>query len=456
MTNEEQNSGITFGQRYGYALGEFGFTFILMFLAYYMLYFLTDIAMIPADTAALVYSICQWVEVITILIIGVVIDKVRMKRNRYSPWLIIGSAVSTVGIFISFTKMPISNYAVYGVVFIISYTLCYTGYNAMWIGYRSLLGVLGKSSDDRLRLATATAQMSTFSALLFSYLGTKILIKLIDVKNIYGLFSLALGVIMILCMFIVKKIVNPYDKPLELIPAEADGEHKKNEKMSIGETVKGYLSCLTKPMVLTIFAVGFRTSISTTISTLMIYYMTYVIGSTAGLSYYMILNTAASLLATFLVPLIHKKMEKLLMWRLSAVGNIVTLLCTYFFAKTTLSFMILLAVNQIFLSIGGSMITVFISDVADYNDKVRHIDAHAFSFSFGALSLNLAQIIGSIVASYGLVIIGYNAADPHPEQYADGISFILTIATSICVLIALIFYHFYDLTEDRMKEIEKM
>ena len=116
--------------------------------------------------------------------------------------------------------------------------------------------------------------------------------------------------------------------------------------------------------------------------------------------------------------------------------------------------MALLAVNQMCLAVSGALLPVFMSDISVYNEKICGIDAHAFSFSFGALAIHFAQIIGSIVAAYGLVIIGYDAASGNTTQYASGISFILTICSAVMVAIALVIFRFYDLDEKKMKEIE--
>ena len=37
---------------YGYGMGEFGFTFFLMFIAYHLMYFMTDVLNMPAGIAA--------------------------------------------------------------------------------------------------------------------------------------------------------------------------------------------------------------------------------------------------------------------------------------------------------------------------------------------------------------------------------------------------------------------
>ena len=52
---------------YGYGMGEFGFTFFLMFIAYHLMYFMTDVLNMPAGIAAVTYTTIQWFEGITMV-----------------------------------------------------------------------------------------------------------------------------------------------------------------------------------------------------------------------------------------------------------------------------------------------------------------------------------------------------------------------------------------------------
>ena len=88
-----------FGTVYKYGMGEFGFTFFNSLVAYYLLYYMTDIALIPMAVAGVLYSALQWVEALTSIGAGVLIDNTRLKGGRYRPWLLIGSIVCGTALF---------------------------------------------------------------------------------------------------------------------------------------------------------------------------------------------------------------------------------------------------------------------------------------------------------------------------------------------------------------------
>jgi len=136
---------------YGYGMGEFGFTFFLMFIAYHLMYYMTDVLMMPTDIAAVTYTTIQWFEGITILLAGVVIDRVHIKWGRYRPWMLGGAIVCmicTIGFFID-PNLPVAGDVVYFSVF---YFFAYSGYNLMWVSFRSIVGPLSMTAKDNVSL----------------------------------------------------------------------------------------------------------------------------------------------------------------------------------------------------------------------------------------------------------------------------------------------------------------
>lgn len=139
---------------YGYGLGEFGFTFFNFLVAYYLMYYLTDVLCLPMLTAAAIYSAVQWVEVATMLASGIVIDKAQLKGGKYRPWIIMGSVVCAVSTIIFFTDFHLSK-TFSAIIFTIAYFCCYCGYNTMWVAYRTLLNPLCKSAKDSVVIMTS-------------------------------------------------------------------------------------------------------------------------------------------------------------------------------------------------------------------------------------------------------------------------------------------------------------
>ena len=196
---------------YGYGLGEFGFTFFNFLVAYYLMYYLTDVLCLPMLTAAAIYSAVQWVEVATMLASGIVIDKAQLKGGKYRPWIIMGSVVCAVSTVIFFTDFHLSK-TLSAIIFTIAYFCCYCGYNTMWVAYRTLLNPLCKSAKDSVVIMTSSSQMSSIAGLVFSAVGAKLLYGFASIHTGYTISAIAYGCLMVVCMLIVAHLVKPYDR----------------------------------------------------------------------------------------------------------------------------------------------------------------------------------------------------------------------------------------------------
>ena len=50
---------------YGYGLGEFGYSFYLNLISSYLMFYMTDVLLLPTKLTGILYSAVQWVEAAT-------------------------------------------------------------------------------------------------------------------------------------------------------------------------------------------------------------------------------------------------------------------------------------------------------------------------------------------------------------------------------------------------------
>ena len=150
----KQTKPISKAFAYGYGLGEMGFTFFNFLVAYYLMYYLTDVLCLPMVLAASLYSGIQWVEVATMLAAGVLIDKSRLRSGKYRPWIVGGSILCAINLVLFYTDFSLSK-TLAAILFTLTYFLCYCGYNTMWVAYRALLGPLCHSPKDSVVITTS-------------------------------------------------------------------------------------------------------------------------------------------------------------------------------------------------------------------------------------------------------------------------------------------------------------
>jgi Na+/melibiose symporter-like transporter len=332
-----------------------------------------------------------------------------------------------------FTKLPISG-AAYPYVFAILYFFAYWGYNLMWISYRSLMGVISRTPYDSVLLSTTGFQFGTLASLLFGYLGIKILTAYAGNPAIYGINAFGYCGIMVICVVVVSIATKAYD-----------GGEKEEGLVKPRAKLKDLRHVFTGPMVPLFLSIALRSAVPVMISALLIYFLRLVIKDVAIMPVYVLIVSIVAFLGATLAKRLAKRIDKKRLYIVSGIVHVALLISIGFFGTTTVGFLILFSVNYFVMYIGSVLVPSFMNDVSEYNNHKHKTDIRAFTFSVGALSVNASQIIGSSIASFGLVLLGY---DPHHEVSAatvEGIRYLMTFVPAALVLAGVGIFLFYKL-----------
>ena len=159
---------------YGYGLGEFGYSFYLNLISSYLMFYMTDVLLLPTKLTGILYSAVQWVEAATALAAGILIDNLFTSKGRYRPWIFRGSVICALSTALLFTRLPLGA-AGTATVFVVLYTISYAGYNLMFVAYRAIMGAIGKTPSDTVALTISGTQLSTLASLAFGQIGVRLL-----------------------------------------------------------------------------------------------------------------------------------------------------------------------------------------------------------------------------------------------------------------------------------------
>jgi Na+/melibiose symporter-like transporter len=168
---------------------------------------------------------------------------------------------------------------------------------------------------------------------------------------------------------------------------------------------------------------------------------------------YLSVTSLLQVAAVLLIKPLSKRFSKIAIYRGTALVSIAALVCAYFFGKTSLLFTIFLALNNFSMVIAGSMSNAFITDIADYNEFVRGMGTRGFTVSLSGTANTFASLIGGALASFSLVLIGYDADAAATPEIANRIRFIVTLGTAVMTLVSLIPFLFYKLNDKKMKQV---
>lgn len=432
---------------YAYALGDFCFTFFIMFIGYYLMFFLTDVIKFPTTAAATVYTLVQFFETAGILVGGMVIDRVKLKGGRFRPWLLIGGAWCGISLVFLFTKYNLPE-NIYLFVFPLLYLLTYWGYNFMWVAFRSLPGKISRSQQDVMALAVGSQHGAVAASLLFSLIGVKLLYGFENIAVGFTVSSAVYGAIILVCMCVVFYIAKPYDYDST---NQMDGRLIK--KVPFRENIK----CFSGPMLPYFLSSVLRSAVSVAIPALMVYYFNYVLKEEGGMALYLSTTSIVQIAAAMILKPLSEKMSKIAIYRMSAVLSCLSTLLAFFFGNTVAAFVFFMALNNFWIVIGGGMNYAFITDIADYNEFVCGLHTRGFTVSISGTANTVASLIGGCIASFSLALIGYDAsAAAVSASLAWNIRLIVTIGASIMTAVSLIPFLFYRLDDRKMREVYKM
>ena len=448
MQNKSENavekSKLSFKVRYSYGLGEFGFSFFLVFISYYLMYFLTDVAKFSTAVAGTIYTLVQWLECLTLLWAGFMMDRLHLKRGKYRPWVLFGGIVCAVGMVCFFTKWPVSQ-GVYTFIFPVCYLVAYAGYNLMWVAYRSLMARIGKNQQDTVALTTSAGQLGTVAMLVFSAVGARLLYGFGSIETGYTVSAVIYGVVIAGCGFIVFRVAKPYDgSNLRELDAPA------YQRISIRNTLKS----ISGQMVPFFIAFVFRSVVQQIIPALMVYHFTYALKNPAGVQYYMLVYMAAQLLALAVIRPVTNFFGKKRVFILSSISTTVLLIVAYFFSRNMVVFLAILGLNAFVTTFSASMLPAFITDIADYNEYMLGSKDRSFTMSIGAMVLTVASLVGSGAVALSLTVIGYSGElAVVPDSMVVKITQFMLFGGAACALLSIAPMFAYKLDERMMDSV---
>lgn len=412
---------------YGF-FGMFLNTFYLMFLAYFRLIYLTNVLQLSTGIAAIVNTLSVWGNVVTMLLAGVLIDKINFKSGKYRTWTLVGGIVMGIVFPLMFSNLHLPQAAA-GALFVALFIIQSIGYNTLWVAERSLVGPMSSCAEDANNLAMSAQQASTIAGILFGLVNTPIMNALNNSYTLtallYGLFILG-GTIGI--FFLAKK----YDNA----PAKAVAKGPAAPKASFGATMKvtgGALLVFFLAMILNNCHLGF-------FMTLLAYFTQYVLKDPKILGLSVTAGSVAGLVGAWLSKVMCSKIGKKKSFVYFSLLTGLLYMLIAWIGKTSIPFLIIRVAIGCFSVVGGMLIMLFANDIADYAEMKTGSDSSRASIqSIAGTSIRFGTALSATIASFGLAAVHYDAANV-TEPVIKAITNLMAYGpAAVCVLSALIF-----------------
>ena len=136
-------------RRAGYAVGIVGPMLGWVAANQWLLYFYTEVLLIPAATAGLIFAIGMIWDAVSDPVIGWAADRTRSRWGRYRAWLLWAAVPYAISIPLVFTNVGLgSGAAAVGLLLVINIVFR-TLYSAVYMPYTAMLAAIAPSYDER-------------------------------------------------------------------------------------------------------------------------------------------------------------------------------------------------------------------------------------------------------------------------------------------------------------------
>ena len=447
----EKKSKLSLALRYGYGLGEFGMNFLLTYVTYYLTFFLTNVAGLSMALAATVTTATTVIKVFGMPVAGILTDAIKFKGSKFRGWMIAGGLLYAIGGTLMFTKFNTAP-TLTAVLFCIFFAVYWVGYSASWTAFRAMMDLICTNPMDKVGLTAAASQEGTIARVIFSSISAMILAGFTAADGSVGatgymVVNLVFGLISVVCFIIVSTICKKYDN----VPAVAGEGGKKPAAPKMDP--KDFINTIkTRPMLIFILCAIFRCAVLTVMGTLLAYYLQFVLGDGSIAQIYMMLVYAISFFGAMLVQPVAKKLGKRPTFVWTTVASAICVFALAFTGTSAVAFIVLMCLFQFFGIFSSTLIPVCMADIGEYNALTVGAKSRGLVFSIGGMAIQLSSVVGAALASFGMVLVGFDVAAV-TEAGIAGLRGLYIYGLGGLSLVSALLFLLYPLTEKYMEDL---
>ncbi len=472
-------------EKFSYGLGAVGKDMVYMLSASYVLYYYQDILGVNAIAMGIILMAARVFDAFNDPIMGVLVAKTRTRWGKFRPWLLVGTALNAVVLFLMFTAPPALNGSGLVAYAAVIYILWGVTYTMMDIPYWSMIPAFTEGGKEREGLTTlarscagvGSAVITIVTMMCVAALGQRKRAALLAANGLTEMpaegspmrqviergieregfiwFSLIVAVLFV--VFILVTCLNIKEK--STVDMEAP---------TVGQMFRALLQN-DQAMTVVVAIVLVNSAIYIT-SNLVIYFFKYDFGGEGWRSAYTLFNTfggGVQILAMMLLfPLLRRFLSALKIFYVSFGMAIVGYASLLVLAFTNMSSVYLLFIPGFFIFAANGMLsvltTVFLANTVDYGELKNNRRDESVIFSMQTFVVKLASGVAALIASVCLGVF-HISQDTDTEQIIQvakgslvGLRMTMTVIPVAGLLAAVfVFHRKYILTEEKVEEISE-
>ncbi len=453
---------LTGKEKISYGLGAVGKDMVYMLSASYVLYYYQDVLGINAIAMGVILLAARVFDAFNDPVMGVLVAKTRTRWGKFRPWLLIGTLLNAVVLFLLFTAPPAldgNGLVAYAAVIYILWGVTYT---MMDIPYWSMIPAFTEGGKEREGLTTLARSCAGVGSAIITIITMMCVAALganaaapngISERQGFMWFSLIIAVLFV--VFILVTCINIKEKSTVDM-----------ETPSVGQMFRALVQN-DQAMTVVVAIVLVNSAVYIT-SNLVIYFFKYDFGGKGWRGAYTLFNTfggGIQILAMMLLfPLLRKFLSALNIFYVSFGMAILGYIILLILAFTNMSNVYLLFLPGFFIFAANGMLTVlttvFLANTVDYGELKNKRRDESVIFSMQTFVVKLASGVAALIASVCLGVF-HISQDTESNQVVSiaqssvvGLRMTMTVIPVIGLLIAVFYFHKkYRLTEEKVEEI---
>lgn len=440
-------------EKISYGLGAVGKDMVYMLSASYVLYYYQDILGVSALAMGIILMAARVFDAFNDPIMGVLVAKTRTRWGKFRPWLLIGTVLNAVVLYLMFAAPPALSGGGLAAYAAIAYVLWGVTYTMMDIPYWSMIPAFTEGGKERENLSTLARSCAGVGSAIITIVTMMSVYALGRGDERIGFQWFALIVAVLFVIFVLCTCINIKEKSTVDV-----------DSPSVGQMFRALLQN-DQAMAVVVTIVLINSSIYIT-SNLVIYFFKYDFGGAGWYSAYTLFNTfggAMQILSMMLFfPLLRKFLSGIQIFYVSlgmAIAGYAVLLVLAF---TDMSSVYLLFIPGFLIFAANGMLTVlttvFLANTVDYGELKNGRRDESVIFSMQTFVVKLASGVAALVAAVCLAVCKLSndtsAAAEAAVSSVVGLRMTMTVIPIIGLLIALfLFRKRFILTEETVNEI---
>lgn len=437
-------------QRIGFGISDYACNLAYLMVNTYLLIFYTDVAGIPAASAAFMFLITKFIDAFTDYMVGALVDRTNTKMGRNRPWMLAGAPVLAIGMVLVFTTPDFSTGGKLAWAYI-TYIIFSFGYTLVNIPMGSILPTLSADATERTKIATTRTIFSNLGSLTSASMALWLIEKLghgdqaLGYRNTNIVFGIMVFIIMLICVASVREINLP---------------PRTNQKTSIVRDIgylvknKPYMLMITYTFFLFLGYLGMFAAIA--------YYFKYIVGNEMLTSVAVTITTIVPIFSMLIAARFNAKYSKR---NISIAGTLIQIIGSLIIwtggSNVTIVF---LGVGLMGFGMGfrSNMYFSMLADVADYGEWQSGRNLAGTQMAVNGFSNKVASACASAIVAGLLAWGAYDGTAAVQSSKANmAILFafiILPVLSNIASIIVMYFYDLdkqYDQMEHELKERRK-